>query len=254
MSKIASLDQTLINAARYLGRPGSRRWRVFDAINGKLTAPGIAKKTGIAKNHCADDATDLFNKGLIEPVGKLGKAIIYRKIPELRNVNLVPYADKGKFPSRRESSPSTPTLIVGPYSQSKSIETVLSMGARYGVANINQDWTDSLVILNFTETLLTKFLMDHGYTEAQIEKLHWDEKINKVRDKLYEEAAVKGIRPRRIVLSNLTGYRTNRNTIDHEAHIPEGSIRSHEVALLLKLVQALAKEIFDEHKSYCALT
>ncbi|MGD0477737.1 MAG: hypothetical protein ABSB29_06185 [Nitrososphaerales archaeon] len=137
---------------------------------------------------------------------------------------------------------------------SRAIESVLSMGARYEVANIDQNWTDALVILNFVETLLTKFLMDHGYSEAQIEKMHWDEKTNKVQDKLYEEARMKGTRPRRIVLSNLASYRTNRNTIDHEAHIPGGSIKNHEVGLLLKLLQALAREIFDEHRSYCSLT
>jgi hypothetical protein len=253
MSKLANLDQTFVNAARFLGRPGSHRWRIFDAINGKLTAPEIAEKTGITPNHCADTATDLYNKGLIEPTRKVGKAVVYRKIPELRNVNLLPYTNRKRFPTRQESQPARPVVASNTIAQSKNIEAVLNLGSKYGIANINQDWTDALVILNFVETLLTKFLMDHGYTEPQIEKLHWDEKATKVQDKFFEEAKKKNTRPRKIVLSNLASYRTNRNTLDHEAHIPDASIRSHEVGLLLKLVQALAREIFDEHREYCSL-
>jgi hypothetical protein len=254
MSKLATLNQTLFNAARVLGKPGSRRWQVFEAVDGKSSTPQIAKKLGIKPTNCANDMTELWNKGLIEPLGKTGKAVIHQKVSELRNTNLKPYARKGKTNSQgTEARPpeySPPTTVI---TQSRAIETILGIGEKYGIANIDQDWTDSLVILNFAETILTKFLMDHGYTVTQIETLHWDDKVNKVQNKLYEEANKKGIRPRKIVLSNLGSYRTTRNMLDHEAHLPDASIKSHEVGLLLKLVQTLAREIFDEHKSYCAL-
>lgn len=253
MSKLASLELTFINAAHYLGKPGSRRWRVFDAIDGKSTSPEIAKRLDILPNNCAKDSTGLFEKGLVELVEKAGNAAIYRKIPELRNVNLAPYSNRKRFTSKPEAAPTPTPPAPTRIAQSRNIEAILTLGSKYGVANIDQDWTDAMVILNFIETLLTKFLMDHGYTETQIEKLHWDEKAKKVENKLYEEATKKGTKPRRIVISNLANYRTNRNTLDHEAHIPDGKVESHEVALLLKLVQALAKEIFDEHKRYCAL-
>ncbi len=189
-------------------------------------------------------------------------AYVYGKSKNLSVLRYLEQEDKASLVYLR-STPAVETShvqVLAPQNRlaeaithSRAIEAVLSMGAKYDVANIDQNWTDALVILNFIETLLTKFLMDHGYSEAQIEKLHWDEKTNKVQDKLFEEATKKGTRPRKIVLSNLASYRINRNTIDHEAHIPDGSIKSHEVGLLLKLLQALAREIFDEHKSYCSL-
>jgi hypothetical protein len=255
MSKLATLDHIYRNAAHVLGKPGSRRWQVFDAVNGRFTSPEIADSLGIARSNCANDVTELFNKGLIEEAATKGPATVYRKIPELRNVNLRPYVRTAKeFRSPKLESASEHlderSVLVG---LSKTGESVVNIAKRYEIANIDQNWIDALIVLNFIETSLTKFLMDHGYTEAQIEKMHWDDKAVKVRDKLFEEANKKGTRPRQIILSNLSSYRTNRNTLDHEAHLPEANIRPHEVALLLKLLQSLNKEIFDEHKSYCLL-
>lgn len=255
MSKLATLDQLYRNAAKVLGKPGSRRWQVFDELSGKLTTREIADKLGIAPTNCANDVTELFNKGLIEEAATKGPTTIYKKIPELRNVNLRPYIQTAKE-SRSQKSEIAPepsitrNVLVG---LSKTGETVVNIGKKYGIANIDQNWVDALIVLNFIETSLTKFLMDHGYTEPQIQKMHWDDKAVKVRDKLFEEAKKKGTRPRQIILSNLSSYRANRNTVDHEAHLPDASIKPHEVALLLRLLQSLNKEIFDEHESYCSL-
>lgn len=255
MSKLASYEQILLSAARVLGRPNSAKWKIFHLVNGKLTGPEIAKKLKMkAATNCANDLTELHNKGLIEPIAKIGNATIYQKIPELRNVNLKPYTKRrqpviqtASPPTSANSSSSAPVLF------SQAIDKVVALGRVYGIDNIDRNWIDALVILNFIETTLTKFLMDHGYTDAQLEGIHWDEKAKKVENKLQEEARLAGTKPRRIAINNLANYRTNRNLLDHQAHLSEARIKPQEVRLFSQLLQALIKEIFDEHATYCQL-
>jgi len=258
MARLSELDNTIRNAIHVLGKPTLRRWQVFEKVNGKLVGPEIAKLLKKQPTHMANDLTLLHKKGLIEPVGKRGKAVIYAKIPELHSTNLRSYVkyvkEKKPFIQIREGVETTKVdyskVVLG---KSRAVERILSIGKKFGIENINQNWVDSLVILNFIETAATKFLMDHGYTEQQVKKMHWEDKISKLEAKLYEEASKRGVRPRTSVLTVLKNYRTQRNDLDHEAHIADAKIQKHEVELLLKTLNVFVKQIFEEHRQYCSL-
>lgn len=259
MTRLAELDSIIRNALVVLGKPGSRRWRVFEAVNGRLNTSQIAKNLNKRETNVAGELAILRDRGLIVAVKTKGRVSTYAKIPELKGVNLRKFAKKGFNPVQEAStlalSPTTSLASKSPGFESRSIARVVTLGEKYGINNINKEWVDALVILNFIETAATKFLMDHGYTEQQIKdnRMHWEDKIGKLEAKLYEEAKLKGVSPRTSVLTVLKNYRTQRNDLDHEAHVGSALIKPKEVELLLKTLDVFVEQIFDEHKKYCCL-
>ena len=157
-------------------------------------------------------------------------------------------------------TPSGETEVISPVGSeqsrqimSRAIENVLSKARKLQIENIDQNWVDAVVILNFTETAASKFLSEHGYPEKDIKRMYWDDKINRVKAKLFEEAKQVGSKPRTSVLSVIKSYREQRNEIDHQAHFPGAQIQKYEIDLLMKTLDAFAKQVFDEHKKVCPL-
>ncbi|MDP1694482.1 MAG: hypothetical protein Q8L34_02995, partial [Candidatus Woesearchaeota archaeon] len=70
--------------------------------------------------------------------------------------------------------------------ESTIIKKIKAVGKKYGIENIDQNWIDTLVILNFIETATTKVLMDHDFTEDDVKQMKWEEKLTKLQNKLYE--------------------------------------------------------------------
>ncbi|MGA2875745.1 MAG: hypothetical protein ABSE82_09445 [Nitrososphaerales archaeon] len=259
MSSLADLDRIQRNALHVLGR-SRRRWLVFESVNGKLSAPEIAKCVKKRPTHVANELRILSDRGLIEALSKRGNAPIYSKIPQLRGLNLRSIGKRSN--SKTVSNESTPNPENSTHNDthtmrtsSRAIETVLGFGDRYSIENIDQNWVDALVILNFIETATTKFLMSHGYSEDTIKngQMHWDEKLTKLQAKLYEEAISKDTRPRTSVLTVIKNYREQRNDLDHEAHVATAQITKHDVNMLLATLTVFINEIFLEHKKYCTL-
>jgi hypothetical protein len=153
--------------------------------------------------------------------------------------------DSANVPSTEKSQ----TVTIG----SKAIERVLSKARKLQIENIDQNWVDALVVLNFMETAASKFLTEHGYSESGLKQMYWDEKINRVKDKLYEEAKRRESKPRTSVLTVIKNYREQRNEIDHQAHFPGAQIQKYEVDLLLKTLDAFTKQVFEEHRKDCPL-
>lgn len=253
MSRLANLNQTIQNAINVLRKPEGNRWEIYQAVNGKLSAQEIGKSLGIDRTNVSHDLTLMANRGLLEVVNKKGQALIYAKIPELRGTNLRPYFRKnGKKVSRQESKPDGigQKVVIQTGIKSRYIQGVIDTGKKYQIENIDQNWVDALVMLNFIETTCTKFLMDHGYSEEDATKIKWDEKLDRIRDKLYEEA---GKKPRTAILGVLKSYREQRNTLDHQAHVSTATVEKEELNLLLSTVKVFVKEIFERHKEYCSL-
>lgn len=134
---------------------------------------------------------------------------------------------------------------------SKTIEKIIAIGKKYGIENIDQNWIDGLTILNFIETASTKFLMDHDYTEEEVKKMKWEEKLTKLQNKLYEEAKVKQFTIRTSVATFFKNYRGVRNDQDHIAHLPSSHVTKDEISLLQKNLDIFIKTVFVEHKKYC---
>ncbi len=134
---------------------------------------------------------------------------------------------------------------------SKTIEKIIVLGERYGIENIDQNWIDSLVILNFIETITTKFLMEHDYTEEKVKDMKWEEKLTKLQNKLYEEAKAKQVTIRTSVGTFLKNYRQVRNDQDHIAHLPTSHVTKPELSLLQKNLDIFIQTVFVEHKKYC---
>ncbi len=257
-ARLAELHQIIQNAVDVLRKPDSRRHKVLEAVNGRRTAEEISKELKLRPSNVGNDLTTLRNRGFITPVGKKGRSTIYAKIPELRGLNLRPYfsgrgREKLKAAERQaeEERLEAPMGQVSP--QSAMVQKVIGLGEAFDIANISQEWVDALVVLNFAETAATKFLMDHGFAEDKVKEMHWNDKLNRVKDKLFEEAAAMGQRPRDFVVSNLESYRNLRNEIDHEAHLPSARIRKPEVDHIYRAVKLMVGHIFQEHKKVCPI-
>jgi hypothetical protein len=256
LSRLANLGQTIQNAVTVLRKPEGNRWNIFYAVNGKLTAPDIAKKLKISRTIVASELTYMYGMGLLDEVGKRLKAPLYARIPELRNTNLRPYFRKNRKKVNSQISKPDATsqkIVLQAGTKSRYIQNVIDIGKKYEIENIDQNWVDALVMLNFIETTCTKFLMDHGYSEEDATKIKWDEKLDRIRDKLYEEAGKKGKKPRTSILGVLKSYREQRNTLDHQAHVLTATVEKEELNLLLSTVKVFVKEIFERHKEYCSL-
>lgn len=135
--------------------------------------------------------------------------------------------------------------------QSKTIEKIIIVGEKYGIENIDQNWIDSLAILNFIETASTKFLMDHDYTEDDVKSMKWEEKLTKLQNKIGEEASSNGVTVRSSIGTIFKNYRQVRNDQDHVAHLPTSHITKDELVLLQKHLDIFIKTVFVEHKKYC---
>jgi DNA-binding Lrp family transcriptional regulator len=252
MSNIANFNQIVRTAIEILGKFSGKRWQIYELVNGKRTARMIADMMGMHSTNVNNILTTLQRRGLIQPVSKNGKATIFDKIPELNGVNLRKYLNKkssSPSPIVNNKSPSIQTIGI----RSQSIDKVLTIGKKWQIENIDQNWVDILVILNFIETACTKFLMDHGWTEENATDITWDEKITRVSDKLHEEAKAKGTRPRTVALTVLKNYRDQRNTVDHSAHVSTARINHEEVRHLIATMNLFVKEVFENHKDYCNL-
>lgn len=135
--------------------------------------------------------------------------------------------------------------------QSKIIEKIIIVGKKYGIENIDQNWIDSIAILNFIETVSTKFLMEHDYTEDQVKSMKWDVKLTQLENKIGEEARLKGVGVRSSVTSFFKSYRQVRNDQDHIAHLPTSHVTKGELSLLQKNLDIFIKTVFVEHRQYC---
>lgn len=134
---------------------------------------------------------------------------------------------------------------------SKTLDKIIEVGKKYGIENIDQDWIDSLVILNFIETATTKFLMDHDYIEEEVKQMKWEEKLTKLQSKLYEEAKMKNFTIRTSVGTFFKNYREVRNDQDHIAHLPTSHVTKEELGLLQKNLAIFIRTVFVDHKEYC---
>ena len=135
--------------------------------------------------------------------------------------------------------------------QSKIIEKILTTGQKYGINNINQNWIDTISILNFIETASTKFLMDHDCTEDKVKLMKWDVKLAKLEHKMSEEALSKGIKIRTSIGTFFKNYRQVRNDQVHNAHLHTSHITKDELNLLAKNLDIFIKTVFVEHEKYC---
>lgn len=248
MSQLANLSDTIKNALEVLGRPNSISWLVFNQVNGKTVGPEIAEKINKKQSNVALKLAHLNDMGLLEVKGKRGKAVIYKKIPELRTLKpktkirykLLTENEKSKNGSTSENN--LKQLGLG----SKVIQQVVDQGKKFGIENIDKNWIDALVILNFIETATTKYLMDHGYTEAQVKNMKWDQKLTKLRDELSIEAETKNYTIRTSSLSFFRNYRDVRNEQDHIAHLPSAKITKSDVGLLQKNLKLFINVVFVE--------
>lgn len=245
---LANLTSTIENAKNVLGKTNSFAWEVFNKIDGKKTGPEIADLINKKPTNVTKMLLHLHNMGLLEENAKRGKAIIYKKIPEIRTL---------KSNSRKNSAMSlgAETTLKGKYSSMESqksrtkfsvIEQIKDIGKRLGVENIDQEWIDALVILNFIETLCTKFLMDHGFTEDQVKNMKWDQKLIQVRDQLVVDSKAKNYPIRTSSLSFFRNYRDVRNEQDHHAHLASAKITKTDVSLLRKNLQLFINVVFVE--------
>ena len=218
---LADLEKAKHNAAHVLGN-AQRRWEIFDLVNGKLSGVEIAKETGIKQPNVASELKFLENQGLIRDTKKSKNPVIYEKVPELRNVNLRGYLRNRKGSTRyiqREEESLVNNNGKDPIIYSQAINKIIEIGKKHGIENIDQNWIDSLSILNFIETSATKFLMEHDYTEEQVKNMKWEQKITKVESKLFEEAKKSNVKLRTTVLTFFKNYRVLRNDVDHHAHL-----------------------------------
>lgn len=151
---------------------------------------------------------------------------------------------------------SSQTLLNGDDStqnnkQSKTIEKIITVGKKHGIENIDQNWIDSIVILNFIETASTKFLMDHDYSEDDVKAMKWEEKFTQLQNKIGEEARAKGKTVRNSICTIFKNYRQVRNDQDHAAHLPTSLVKKDELDLLQKNLDIFVKTVFVEHKKHC---
>lgn len=136
MARLSERKNIIRNAIDVLGKPGSVKWRIFEKVNGKLNAPKIAQSLSLQPTNVTNDLRVLDDSGLIRAVGKIGKSVIYDKIPELKHVNLkshVKIAKTGKVitPIKVELRPKIPTDI--PFLTSDDISNLRRMPEAYAI-------------------------------------------------------------------------------------------------------------------------
>ncbi len=252
MSKLANLSDTIGNARTILGLKNSFAWQVFEQVNGKRTSAQIAKILDKQHTNVSYRLGHLENMGLLEERKRIGNATIYQKIPELKSLKKNSRSSKTKATSSKKSkkAKSLHAFVQLSHITNKIIE----IGQTHGIQNIDKNWIDSLVILNFMETACTKFFMDHGYTEDQVRDLKWGKKFKQMQDILFQEAKAKKFPIRTASsISFFKGYNDTRNEQDHIAHLPKSKVHKTDVNLLKSNLTILIKTAFNEHKQYCPL-
>jgi len=253
MSKLANLSSTIETARKILGKKDSLAWQVFNLVNGKRKSSEIAEILRKQESNVSVKLRFLEDKGVIEESSKIVNAIIYKKLPELKNLK----HNSRKFVATSNTLESTSeqnstTFDVQTGRQSNTItDKVIEIGVKHGIANIDQNWVDSLVILNFIETASTKFLMDHGMDEPTVKNMKWEQKFTQMGNILFQEASAAKVTIRTATTTFFKNYRSVRNEQDHIAHLPASKIHKTDVELLNKNLIMLIKIAFDEHKKYC---
>jgi len=250
MSKLSNLSSTLDNARTILGRKNSFAWNVFEQVNGKKTSSQIAKILEKQHSNVSYTLGHLENMGLLTVVNTKGNATIYQKLPELKKLKFI--SRTGTTASSKSSSTiKKPTILPTYVKLSNTTNKVIEIGQTHGISNINQDWIDSLVILNFMETVCSKFLMDHGIPESTVRHLKWEKKFSEMQSILFTEAKTANFSIRTASVSFFKSYNGMRNDQDHIAHLPSSKIHKSDLDLLKKNLTTLIKTVFDEHKKYC---
>lgn len=248
MSNLANLESTIKNAKKVLGKPESFAWEVFNKIDGKKTSPIIAKIINKKPTNVSKMLLHLYSMGLLVENGKKGKAVIYKKISELKSlksntrVDFASSMGSAIMPKDRDESEIPKRLGI----KNVVIDQVVEIGKKLGIENIDQNWIDALVILNFIETASTKFLMDHGFSEEQVKKMKWEQKFSQVENQLQIEAKARGHTIRTSSISFFKNYRTVRNEQDHHAHLPSAKTTKEDVGLLRKNLQIFVQIAFIE--------
>ncbi len=247
MSKLANLNSTIETARKILGRKNSFAWNVFEQVNGKQKSTEIAKILKRQDSNVSLKLGTLEDVGIIVEVKKIGNAVIYKKLPELKNL---------KHSSRKSIPPKTnSTAEVSPKSTKNSpitvINKIIDIGNKHGIDNIDQNWLDSLIILNFMETACTKFLMDHGVDETTVQSYKWEKKFSQLQAILFQEAKTAEFTIRNASIDFFKSFNTTRNGQDHVAHLPSSKVNKSDIGLLKKNLEIFIKTVFDEHKSYC---
>lgn len=249
MSTLANISSTIDNARAILGKKNSFAWAVFEQVNGKRTSSQIAQTLDKQHSNVSYKLGHLENMGLLKIVKKIGNATIYQKLPEIKNLKVNSKPKPIQISSTSKKSNSLPTYV----QLSTITNRVIEIGQTHGIDNINQNWVDALVILNFMETACTKFLMDHGISEDTVKGFKWERKFSQMQAILFREARSINFSIRTASVSFFRSYNGMRNDQDHIAHLPSSKVHKSDVDLLKKNLTILIKTAFDEHKKYCPL-
>jgi hypothetical protein len=151
----------------------------------------------------------------------------------------------------RQSVPAQHPVPQNTGYQTPVLRKIIEIGEKYGIQNIDGNWIDALAMLNFIETITTKFLMDHDYAEQNVKNMRWEDKLTKLQNKLYEEAKIRQFPIRTSVATFFKNYREVRNDQDHIAHLPQSRVTKEDISLLKKNLDLFVKAVFVEHKEYC---
>ena len=192
--------------------------------------------------------------GIIVESKKIGNAVIYKKLPELKNLKpnskIIDNSQVLKIPKNKKSAKLN-SVINSTSNTNTTTNKMIEIGKKYGIDNIDQNWIDSLIILNFMETACTKFLMDHDIDENTVKQFKWEKKFSELRAILFTEAKTANHTIRDASVDFFKSFNTTRNAQDHVAHLPSSKIHKPDLDLLKKNMTIFIKTVFDEHKKYC---
>jgi len=174
-----------------------------------------------------------------------------QELADFKLAHSIPSLSNGKNKSRNQSKENDSDKkekkgTAKTVAYSTTIDQVIGIGKKLGIENINQNWIDALVILNFIETASTKFLMDHGFSEERVKSMKWDQKLTQVESQLQIEASAKNYTIRTSSVAFFKNYRTVRNEQDHHAHLPSAKTTKEDVRLLRNNLQLFINVVFVE--------
>lgn len=252
MSKLADLDKIKQNAVKVLGKPASVRWNIFELVNGKRSAPEIATILNKKSTNVSLELNFLAGQGLVEEIKRSGNSIIYQKILELQKINLKTELKLTQTPKQKQNiqkKMESPIITVNPFS--KRTQKIIELGKENEIENIDQNWIDALVILNFLETASTKFLMAHGISEEDVKNMKWEQKFKIVESIVFKEAKDNRFTVRTTSVVFFKNYREVRNDQDHVAHLASSRVTSKDLRTLTHQLDDFITIVFKEHKKYC---
>jgi len=252
LSKLANLSSTIENARKILGKKNSFAWQVFDLVNGKRKSSEIAKLLRKHESNVSLKLGYLEDMGIIVEFKKIGNATIYKKLPELKNL---------KHTSRESATPASTNA--GQHESTKSNSStnsqlstitnkVVEIGKQYGIENIDKNWIDSLILLNFMETVCTKFLMDHGIDESTVQTYKWEKKFSQLRAILFKEAKTGNFTIRDASVDFFKSFNSTRNAQDHVAHLPSSKVHKSDLDFFFKCNRTLM--LFDDFPKIFAIS